>query len=146
MIDFSHLGAYRENNRLEAKKAVGGLPGSLWETYSAFANTEGGLILLGMEEWKDHSLHPVDLPDISGLLQDFWTIVNDRDRVSANILEDHNVWLQEAEGRKILVIEVPKAKNPPVYLDNSILTGTYRRNGEGDFRCSPEEVFRMLRK
>ena len=145
MIDLNHLEKYRENNRLEAKRAVGGLPQSLWETYSAFANTQGGVILLGVEEYRDHSLHPVDLPDPSGLLQDFWEIINDRDKVSANILRDSDVRELSLRGKHILVIEVPRAsfEDLPVYLGRSPENGTFWRCGDGDFRCSPEEVLRM---
>ena len=72
MIDFANVEKYKENNRIEAKKAVGGLPHSIWETYSAFANTLGGIILLGVEEHADKSLHPVRLPDPEMLIKDFW--------------------------------------------------------------------------
>ena len=86
MIDFCNLEKYRENNRIEAKKALGGLPRSIWETYSAFANTHGGIILLGVEEWADKSLHTVDLPDPDRLIKEFWDIVNNPNKTSVNVL------------------------------------------------------------
>jgi len=41
-----------ENKELECKEASGGLPKDMWETYSAFANSDGGVILLGIKEKK----------------------------------------------------------------------------------------------
>ena len=148
MIDLANIERYKENNRIEAKKATGGLPVSLWETYSAFANTLGGVILLGVEEHKDKSLHPVDLPDPQWLLSDFYDVLNDRRRVSRNILSDKDVRIVETEGKRIIVINVPRIKKgeEPIYLGGSIYTGTYKRSGDGDYKCSVEEVARMLRR
>ncbi|MBQ2673634.1 MAG: putative DNA binding domain-containing protein [Prevotella sp.] len=147
MIDFSNLASYRENNRIEAKKALGGLPRSIWETYSAFANTIGGIILLGVEEHRDKSLHPVDLPEPDKLIKEFWDIINNPNKVSVNILTDRDVSVQDVEGSHIIVIRVPRADryDKPVYLDDNPMTGSYRRNGEGDYRCTREEVQAMLR-
>lgn len=125
MIDLTHLEKYRENNRIEAKKAIGGLPNSIWETYSAFANTLGGVILLGVEEHKDKSLHAIDLPDPTYLIEEFWKIINNPNKVSLNILTENDVQTEVVDG------------NP--------LSGTYRRNGEGDYHCTKEEVQAMMR-
>ena len=146
MIDFNNLEKYRENNRIEAKKAMGGLPGSIWETYSAFANTLGGVILLGVEEWPDKTLHAVDLPDPDRLIKEFWDIVNNPNKTSVNILSSKDVFVQEVDGNHIVVINVPRAERSyrPVYVDGNPLS-TYRRNGEGDYKCTKEEYQAMVR-
>lgn len=146
MIDLSKIEQYRENNRIEAKKALGGLPQSIWETYSAFANTLGGIILLGVEEYKDHSLHPVNLPHPERLVEEFWSILNNPKKVSVNILTASHVQIETVDGAHIIVITVPRAQryDKPVYIDGNPLTGSYRRSGEGDYRCSREDVRGML--
>ena len=39
-----------ESQTLEFKESLFELPDDLWETYSAFANTEGGEIVLGVKQ------------------------------------------------------------------------------------------------
>ena len=147
MIDLDHLEKYRENNRIEAKKAIGGLPNSIWETYSAFANTLGGIILLGVEEYKDKSLHAIDLPNPTYLIKEFWKIINDTDRVSMNILTEKDVQPETVNGKSIVVIRVPRAErtDKPIYIDGDPIKGSYRRNGDGDCHCTKDEVEAMLR-
>ena len=57
-FDLAKFDEYREDNRLEVKKARNGLPDDLWETYSAFANSNGGCIILGVKEHDDKSWYP----------------------------------------------------------------------------------------
>ena len=146
MLDFESLGNYRENNRIEAKQALGGLPESIWETYSAFANADGGIILLGVEELPDKTLHAMDLLDPQWLIDDFHAILNDPVQVSVNILTDEDIQIHAVDGKHIIAITVPKAdaRCRPVYVGGDVIRGTYRRNGEGDYRCSPEEIEAML--
>ncbi len=147
MIDFANIGKYKENNRIEAKLSLGGLPQSIWETYSAFANSLGGIILLGVEEYRDKSLHTVDLPAPEKLIAEFWDIINNQKKISVNILSAKDVTIEEVDGNRIVAIRVPRAQrnDKPVYIGDNPMTGSYRRNGEGDYRCTKEEVLAMMR-
>lgn len=78
IVKLDNLRELRENNMIEAKAAQGGLPDSLWETYSAFANTNGGYILLGVRENKDGTLEAIGLKDAHKMVKDFWNTVNNR--------------------------------------------------------------------
>lgn len=111
VIDLNNIEKYRENNRIEAKKATGGLPKSLWETYSSFANTLGGIILLGVEEYRDKSLHPVNLPDPDELIEEFWEIANDIQKVSTNILSYDDVYVQKLKKSILSLLQCQKQKD-----------------------------------
>ena len=147
MIDLNDIDKYRENNRIEAKKAAGGFPHSMWETYSSFANTIGGVILLGVEESHTKRLRVTGVPDTQEYQQIFWQTVRDPRRVSVNILTPEDVTVQTVEGRNAVIISVPRANRHqrPVYLDGNPFTGSYRRDGEGDYHCTEAEVRNMLR-
>lgn len=126
----------------EFKSAKGGLPKSLWESYVAMANTDGGNILLGVEDDGFVS----GLGDAAKMQTNFWNTVNNRGHVSVNLLTDQSVRIETIDSKDVLVIAVPRAdrRQRPVFLSQNPLTGTYRRNFEGDYHCSEEEVRRML--
>jgi predicted HTH transcriptional regulator len=116
----------------------------MWYTYSSFANTNGGIILLGVKE-DNGKFTPVDV-DVVKLQKDFWDNLNNRNKISANILQNDDVVAIEIEGKKILKITVPRAlrQQKPVFVGQNPYMGSYRRNFEGDYRCSQEEVQRMI--
>jgi len=147
MIDINNLELYREDNRIEAKKAKSQLPDSIWETYSAFANTDGGIILLGVTEREDKSLAATGVQDAYKLITDFWNTVNNKQKVSINILTNKMVYEQEVDGKTIVVIEVPRAERAirPVYLGQDPMKGTYLRFWEGDHLCDREQVSAFYR-
>ena len=146
MLDFFNIEKYKENNRLEAKAAAVGLPKSLWATYSAFANTNGGIILLGVTEDAQHQLHVEGVNDADTLVIDFWNIINNQSKISINVLNDKDVIVREFDGKKIIIISVPRAQryDKPIYLDGNLFS-SYKRNGEGDYRCTKEVIQAMLR-
>lgn len=114
-IDIHQLHLHHEDSTVEAKKAKGGLPASVWETYSSFANTDGGTILLGVVEMEDHSLCVEGLNDAVKMEKDFWNQVNNRQITNVNLLTNRMVHIEEVADKKIMVIEVPRAERNKWY-------------------------------
>ena len=141
-----------ERVTLECKKASKGLPASLWETYSAFANTYGGTILLGVVEHMDETdkskrFEMVGVDDADKIRKNLWDIVNNKEKVNINLLHDNDVQTIDAEGKAIVAINVPRADYTirPIYINGNLSKGTFKRNHEGDYHCSEQELKMMLR-
>ena len=146
MFDFTQISHYRENNRLEAKLATGGLPHSIWETYSAFANSYGGVILLGVEELPDHTLRVQGLLDPQGMVEELMAGLDDPAVVSVNILREEDIQILHVDGGDIVAVTVPMAQRDqlPVYIGGNLRRGAYRRSGDGDYHCTQAELNAML--
>lgn len=142
---------YGEHVNLECKEGSNTVPKSVWETYSSFANTSGGTILLGIKE-NMHAKNIKDRFEITGIqnpnqrVKDFWDTINSN-KVSVNILFDKNVGIEQIENASIIWIQVPEAnyQHKPVYINENPLRGSYKRNHEGDYHCTEQEVKAMLR-
>ena len=146
-FEIGNLERLRENNKLEVKKAKNGIPNSVWETYSAFANTDGGVVVLGVEELKDHKLKVVGVDDAYRYVADVWNTLNNPQKVSINILTERMVRVENIDGKDVVVMEVPRAERNvrPVYINRNPETGTYRRNFEGDYHCTKEQLSAIYR-
>lgn len=131
-----------EGTCLEFKSAKGGLPKEIWPTYSAFANTLGGIILLGVEDDGEICgvLNPVKYKE------DIFNQLNNPQKCSLNLCDETMVQELKLDGKSVLAMYVPQAlpEQRPVYIrdreDNS-----YLRSAATDVRCKREDLIRMRR-
>lgn len=147
VFDIAKFDSYKEDNRREVKAAKDGLPGNLWETYSAMANTYGGVIICGVKERSDGSWFTTGMKNIQKLKRNFWNQINDDNKVSINLLREKDVEACEINGDAILVIHVPVADraDKPVFINKDMFRGSFKRNNEGDYHCTRAEVQAMVR-
>lgn len=76
-----------------------------------------------------------------GLPGSIWDTLNNRRKISMNILLEHHIYPVDYNGATIIVLEIPRAdrRDKPIYVGQDIFKGTFRRNYEGDYHCTREE-------
>ena len=154
MLEISTLddiAALRESFDIECKLAQGrdgkgALPKDVWETYSAFANAQGGDIFLGIKELKDQTFVLAGVEKPQKVIDELWTCLNNPQKVSGNILRERWVKVFTIDGKNVIQIHVPQAprKQKPVYIKGNPLNGTYKRLNSADLLQSEEVVRRMM--
>ncbi|BAQ61915.1 hypothetical protein GM3708_2321 [Geminocystis sp. NIES-3708] len=135
-----------EDCEFECKASQDKLPKDIWEIVSAFANTNGGYIVLGISEKREH----FEITGINNPTQqkkDFWNSHNNSQKLSYPICQESDVDVIEVQEKQLIIIKVPQADRTqrPIYLNHNPLTGTFKRNNDGDYRCQEYEVKQMLR-
>ena len=88
--EIKRLVAKSENDAVEFKRARGGVPADFWPSYSSFANTDGGVIILGVRE-KDSKR------EIEGLAntETFFSLVRIGERSGMGLSSLYGTWEKE---------------------------------------------------
>ena len=137
----------KESNDIEFKSAKGGFPHSFWETYSSFANTDGGAIIFGIKEKDNHFfLDGLTEEQVRKYEKDFFNTMHSKKSVNIALLNENDVVAANLGDSYFLFFYIPRVDRSirPVYCGLDPYTGTYRRDLDGDYRCSREEVNSMF--
>jgi predicted HTH transcriptional regulator len=140
-----------ESVELECKAAQGRngqgeLPADFWPTYSAMANTECGVILLGVQEKPRGVFQATGLAQVERVRKALWDNLHNSKQVSINLLAERDIQPFFVAGKTLLRVDVPRASRQqrPVHLGSNPFGSTYLRRHEGDYRAEDETVRRMM--
>ena len=117
-MELNKLLEIKEGNNIELKKAKNQVPKSFWETYSAFANTDGGIVIFGIDE---NSKEVTGVSDAYKLREDLFNNLNNPNKVSENIISNKDIKVVKLENElQILIITILEAlyNLKPIYLKN----------------------------
>lgn len=133
-----------ENQNLEFKESENKFPINALETISAFANTDGGIIILGVSEKEKNIISGVVNPQKQ--IKELFNHMNNPREISRNVLSNDDVYSVQIQDKSIIVIHVAPEnyKNKPIYLKDNP-NKTYIRQGEGDYLATEEIIQSMTR-
>jgi ATP-dependent DNA helicase RecG len=137
----------QENLELEFKASQNALPKNIWETVSAFANTKGGWIILGIDE-NENNVEINGVSDASALLDTFYSLLRNPQKISFSVCGANDAKVEDLGDKQIVILRIPAAsrKNRPVHVGNNPYGGTYLRRNSGDYKCNKQEVDQMMRE
>ncbi len=150
LLTLDDIAKVRETWNVECKLAQGrdghgALPEDIWETYSAFANTQGGDIFLGLRELGPGNYELAGISNPGRVVDELLTGANDPKVVSANVLCIDSIEILTIEGKFVIHVHIPKASVHlrPVYVGSDPLHGSFIRTGSSDIKLFPDRVKRM---
>lgn len=135
-----------DTSRVEAKAAAGGLGDSVWESVSAFANTAGGTIILGLDERT--GFRPAPGFDPGRVADQFSTGAAGPESNGGRFTNPPSTRIESVtfEGSPLLIIEVEPnqiGSRPCFITKRGPQNGAYKRVGDADQRLSAYEVFEL---
>ncbi len=137
----------RDDALVEAKAAEKDLPKSMWDTVSAFANTDGGLIILGLDERTGFA--PTEGFDPNRVVAQVISGLDQAPGAQPKVqpVPTHRVDRLRVDGVEVLGVEIdPLSEDPsrpgPCYVEaKGVLGGSFKRVDDHDKRLTAYEIY-----
>ena len=138
-----------ENKEIECKRCKNSLPKDIWPTYSSFANTDGGFILLGVSEFINNGKKSFEVTGVDNpgkVCDELWTCLENPNKVSKNVLRNEDVEIQKIENKNVIIIKIMAVsyKEKPIYI-NDVINNAYIRLNSADIKINKEQLTLFLR-
>lgn len=134
-----------DDAQYEAKKSEKDLPKSIWDTVSAFANTRGGTILLGIDEENDFAI--VDGFDQNRICAQFRAgLEGDASTAKVHPIPAYDIERLEVDEKPILVITIEELgpdQKPCYVTSKGISKGSFKRVDDGDLHLTLNEIYSL---
>lgn len=126
-----------ETNNIEFKKAKDGVPENLYDTFSSFSNTSGGIIIFGVDEKNNYDICGITNPDI------FQKKITEQSLMMEPKIRPI-ITICEYDGKIIASAEIPELdvfNKPCYYSGKGKMKGSYIRVGDADLPMTDYEIY-----
>ena len=126
-----------ETNNIEFKKAKDGFPENLYDTFSSFSNTQGGIIIFGIDEKDDYKVCGISSVD------------NLQKKITEQSLLMHPtirpvITIAKYNDKIVASCEIPELdafNKPCYYMGKGKMKGSYIRVGDADLPMNEYEIY-----
>lgn len=129
----------------EAKRSEKELPKNIWDTVSAFANTRGGIILLGVDE--ENNFSTVDGFDQNKICAQFCAGMEEGSSAAkVHPIPAFSVERLEIDEKPVLVIAIEELgpdQKPCYVTSKGISKGSFKRIDDGDLHLTLNEIYSL---
>ena len=126
-----------ETKNIEIKKAKDGVPENLYDTFSSFSNTSGGVIIFGIDEKDNYNVCGISNPD------NFQKKITEQSLMMEPKIRPI-ITICDYNGKTVAACEIPELdvfSKPCYYMGKGKMKGSYIRVGDADLPMTDYEIY-----
>ncbi|KXB52480.1 hypothetical protein HMPREF2976_11775 [Corynebacterium sp. HMSC077D10] len=139
-----------DNQRIEVKRTASSLGKSVWDSISAFANTDGGVVVLGVNETPEGFVPAEDFSP-QKIRDELLSGLNEKSSAGTKVtpVPEYQISTETWRDHPVIMVGIEPMRfhpqhqrNMPCYVTaKGLKNGTFKRVGDADKRMSAYEIY-----